>query len=168
MEKLEENMKDFEWDLEWDVELAKVSNISNGPAYPYDGSGVSWLPTRLERAVKDRSKEARAATYDSQLPSSTGSEQTEDGCTGPPPGVPKGEAMEVLCYKIMICCHLKGVDFSVVEEQVYLLIRRCWDSKRKCVRIDCDEFRALQWLSSMGIDIPKLGLLSFSNSKWIK
>ena len=126
-----------------------------------DCETVDWLPTRQSVKAQnanqiDVSKEQRCRCYANDLPkarrhTSDDSEKTpiQDLCS---------LSEEAQAYKIFISCHLFGLDHQSVRKVIYYnLFSTCMPSKYTIkVNEDCDQFRVLVWLSSMGIAMENI------------
>jgi hypothetical protein len=59
--------------------------------------------------------------------------------------------LELLCYKIIVACHLYGISHDSVAEGVWKVAQECWKANT-----DSNEWQSLVWLSSMGISVPQI------------
>jgi hypothetical protein len=59
--------------------------------------------------------------------------------------------LELLCYKIIVACHLYGISHDSVAEGVWKVAQECWKANT-----DSNEWQSLVWLSSMGINVPQI------------
>jgi hypothetical protein len=137
---------------------------------------TEWLPAddgNHDADDQERTAAERSATYGSELPKrlllTKGLDEAgrlddyDDDDDDDIFQLPKFQnalatRLEVLCYKILIFGHLSS-EMGQAEDYMHVLMEECILGKRtKLIGVDqeCDEFRALQWLSYMGFDIPKM------------
>ena len=73
--------------------------------------------------------------------------------------------LEFTCLKLLIFAHLNVDDLFKIETYLHWLVNRCTIGNHihsKGINTDCPEFRALQWLCYVGLDIPKMFRVLFS------
>ena len=133
------------------------------------GCQVRWLPSK--RAILsekgEQSDDERSSLYDSELPEPflDAINQPEHNVSLSSPQLPalsgsNAARLEILCYKILIFCHMRDLTHENVEGYLYPLvmanieISKSGSSFTHRLKIDCDEFRVLLWLFSMGLDVP--------------
>ena len=137
----------------------------------------AWLPTKasIENEYEEKDDKERTYLYDSDLP---------DPCTKftvqpeieleystkmkrPDLSGPNASQLELLCYSVLILGHL-DVTHESIESHLRFLVKgsvkissvidRTGGNKPPVlsIREDCDELRALLWIYSMGLDIPRI------------
>jgi hypothetical protein len=148
-----------------------VSESQNGVSHYIPDSEntalLNWLPNRQvlkHRRKMNPSRKERSTTFDKSLPPFTDEDSTAFAGNGHFLGSIQGKIspeLEVLCYKILIFCHLEGPGHPFVESRVYPLIRDSWDNKKECVKEKSDQFQVLLWLCNVGLDIPRMSRLRY-------
>eukprot|EP00980_Cylindrotheca_fusiformis_P003267 scaffold738_cov124-Cylindrotheca_fusiformis.AAC.6 len=149
---------------------------------------TEWLPTSTttRHDAPKRSRKERSQTFDSQLPqslmpSSSGrsidgvlqqeslqdksddidiDDNDDESITLPKLKGPSSEQVEVECYKLLIFAHMSE-DLTQVELYLHNLIFNC--GAKEGFQQECDAFYGLQWLCSMGLNVPKLTRAFCSN-----
>jgi hypothetical protein len=132
---------------------------------------LEWLPNReslLADGDGDKTVEELSSSYDSELPKSLQEmpQQSFDFTELSTPDLsgPNAVRLGVLCYKILIFCHLQQKGWStdpLLADEIYALIKgNCGGS---LIKDEGDEFRSLLWLCSVGLDVPHI-----VRSKYIK
>jgi hypothetical protein len=154
------------------------NNISTWKEIRKQDLTTEWLPTddgnNHDADDQERTAEERSTTYGSELPKrlllTDGLDEAgglddddEDPFQSPNFQGPFAKRLEVACYKILIFGHLSS---EMGQAEVYLhgLIEKCilgTATNVMGVNQECDEFRALQWLCYMGLDIPKMARANY-------
>jgi hypothetical protein len=118
--------------LQWLDDQSSLDNdedFDGDPNKDYD----SHLPSPFEEMMRATTEESN------EVPSSL----VFDGNEGDP-------KLEIICYKILLTCHLYSVSHHVVRDGVWLLAQGCWK------KAECNEWPCLLWLSSMGLYLPQI------------
>jgi hypothetical protein len=92
----------------------------------------SLLPAPFEDMIS-------ATQHSNEAPSSL----VFDGNEGDP-------KLEIICYKVLLACHLYSVSHHLVRDGVWLLAQGCQK------KAECNEWQCLLWLSSMGLHLPQI------------
>ena len=131
---------------------------------------LSWLTERCsdnDDQHKPPSDRERAERFDQVLPQTfrevlngsspplsdvyaTGNRELDE----PQMKGPNAQTLEVLCYKIIITCHMYGANHPTIEPAVWSIVMSFWENKNYTFA-DSDEWTALTWLSSRGLNIPQ-------------
>jgi hypothetical protein len=134
---------------------------------------LGWLPSKADiRAESGKSDEERSSLYDSELPKSfldTINQPEQDlnytRLEIPDLSGPNATRFEILCYKMLIICHLHDLTHQYVEGHLYPLIKASFSNSDSCVKEDCDEFRVLLWVCSMGLNVPWIARDKYPNPR---
>lgn len=161
MQKLEKSMPEaalYQQKSRDTVETARQEDLLH--------KDIGWLPNSETDLLEsqERTDKERSATYDSELPlnfldacKTYESDDCDNEFKLPEFFGSNSQRLELVCYKMLIFCHLKCEDdMRHVELYMHTIIKACWDKQKKEVKESSDEFRALQWMCYVGIDVPKL------------
>jgi hypothetical protein len=140
-----------------------LSRLSELVDYVVDEDGdqeLLWLPldtnTEDDKSQSEKSDVERSQTFDRILPKTfmeVLNEEEEETEFDPPQLIgPKALALEILCYKILILCHLYDIYDKDAEAGLKTLIIQSWNEVN--LQKDSDEWRCLLWLGAMGLNIP--------------
>jgi len=156
---------------------SSLTAVYGGDGDTSDYQNLDWLPTPENTEVQNEnqvgvSKEQRTRCYANDLPKTKKKLSREE--TDPASAflssisIPSSEhstlqnlsslSQEVQAYKILVSCHLFGIDDPSVCNCIYynLYCKCVRDENTETVDENCDEFRVLVWLSSMGINIEDM------------
>jgi hypothetical protein len=156
---------------------SSLTGVHGGDDGTSDYQNLDWLPTLEDTKVQNEnqvgiSKEQRTRCYASDLPKTkkkmSGEEADPASAFLSSISIQSSEhstlqnlsslSQEAQAYKIFVSCHLFGLDDPLVCKCIYhtLYCKCVRDEKAETLDENCDEFRVLVWLSSMGIDIADM------------
>ena len=148
---------------------AALTTDTCSPVMPCEGAYFGWLPTR-ERLRQQRqmpsNRVERRISFDKRLPaqaclpvSNADNEHLMSSLLRV--NVPK---VEIVCYKILLCCHLVGPGHRDVEKSLSELLLRV-RSHSTGNQSSPDEWHALEWLyQNASLDIPNLAEYYYGES----
>jgi hypothetical protein len=149
-----------------DESLSNLSDQIRSESYE------KYMPRTYQDVMTDKGTlHTEGTNCDDDDDNNNGSNSNTDTASSPSDGVDtiplivSSQSLEVLAYRIYIYCHLQSIAHPLVEEYIYALVTKCGnrtstttasDNHERSMENDCDEFRILQWLMCLGMDIEAI------------
>jgi hypothetical protein len=141
--------------------LSRLSELDDYLVFEDGDEELLWLPldtsTEDVKPQSEKSDVERSQTFDRILPMTVVEvlNEEEEEIEFEPPQLtgPKALALEVLCYKILILCHLeKNLFDEGILTALKTLVLQSWEEHR--LQEDSQEWKCLLWLCAMGLNLP--------------
>jgi hypothetical protein len=141
--------------------LSTLSELDDYVVVEDGDEELVWLPldtsTEDDNSQSEKSDVERSQTFDRILPRTFMeflNEDEEEEADFDPPQLtgPKALTLEIMCYKILILCHMYDMYDKDVETALKTLVIKSWNADN--LQKDSDEWRSLLWLCAMGLNTP--------------